>query len=110
VEESGPCPVFASFTLAFALQMRKKHRKTSVRVRKTSVSLIKTSVRVEYTYYQNTHTNTQITKPTHTHIRFLRKIRLVRRKMPYTSSFCIQTHERHVKSIMFIVRNQTVRM
>jgi len=36
VEECGPCPVFASFTLAFALHMRKKHRKTSVRVRKIS--------------------------------------------------------------------------
>jgi hypothetical protein len=27
----GPCPVFASYTLAFALQLRKKHGKTSVR-------------------------------------------------------------------------------
>jgi hypothetical protein len=44
VEECGPCPVFASFTLAFALQLRKKHRKTSVRVRKTSVRLRKISV------------------------------------------------------------------
>ena len=42
VEECGPCPVFASFTLAFALQLRKKHEKTSVRVRKTSVRLRKT--------------------------------------------------------------------
>jgi len=25
----GPCPVFAGFTLAFALQLRKKHGKTS---------------------------------------------------------------------------------
>jgi hypothetical protein len=33
-EECGPCPVFASFTLAFGLQLRKKHGKTSVRVRK----------------------------------------------------------------------------
>jgi hypothetical protein len=24
-EEYGPCPVFASYTLAFALQLRKKH-------------------------------------------------------------------------------------
>jgi hypothetical protein len=31
-EECGPCPIFASYTLAFALQMRKKHGKTSVRV------------------------------------------------------------------------------
>ena len=31
-EECGPCPVFVSYTLAFALQLRKKHGKTSVRV------------------------------------------------------------------------------
>ena len=31
-EECGPCPVFASYTLEFALQLRKKHRKTSVMV------------------------------------------------------------------------------
>ena len=43
VEECGTCPVFASFTLAFALQLRKKHGKTTVRVRKTSVG-------VQYTY------------------------------------------------------------
>ena len=29
--ECGPCPVLASYTLAFALQLRKKHGKTSVR-------------------------------------------------------------------------------
>jgi hypothetical protein len=29
------CPVFANFNLAFALQLRKKHGKTSVRVKKT---------------------------------------------------------------------------
>jgi len=31
-EECRPCPIFASYTLAFALQLRKKHSKTSVRV------------------------------------------------------------------------------
>jgi hypothetical protein len=31
-EECGPCPVFARCTLAFALQLRKKHGETSVRV------------------------------------------------------------------------------
>jgi hypothetical protein len=34
LEECGPCPIFASYTLAFALQLRKKHGKTSVRVEK----------------------------------------------------------------------------
>jgi hypothetical protein len=29
-EECGPCPVFASYTLAFALQLREKHGKTTV--------------------------------------------------------------------------------
>ena len=86
VEECGPCPVFESFTLEFALQLMKKHGKTSVRVRKTSVRLRKTSVTVQCTYYQNTHTlqnsqkhtnykthtyththtHTHITKPIHT--------------------------------------------
>jgi hypothetical protein len=34
MEECGPCSVFAGYeyTLAFALQLRKKHGKTSVRV------------------------------------------------------------------------------
>jgi len=27
LEECGPCPVFACYTLAFALQLRKKHGK-----------------------------------------------------------------------------------
>jgi len=31
-EECGPCPIFASYTQAFALQLREKHGKTSVRV------------------------------------------------------------------------------
>jgi len=29
LEECRPCPVFASFILAYALQLRKKHGKTS---------------------------------------------------------------------------------
>jgi len=33
-EECGPCRIFANYTLAFALQRRKKHGKTSVRVAK----------------------------------------------------------------------------
>jgi hypothetical protein len=32
IGKCGPCPVFASFTLAFALQLWKKHGKPSVRV------------------------------------------------------------------------------
>jgi len=58
VEECGPCPAFASFTLAFALQMRKKHGKTSVRVRKTSVR----SQSTVYIIPKHPH----ITKPTQT--------------------------------------------
>jgi hypothetical protein len=39
VEECEPCLVFTSFTLAFALQLRTKHGKPSVRLRKTSVKV-----------------------------------------------------------------------
>jgi len=56
VEECRPCPIFASFTLAFALQLRKKHGETSVRVRKTSV-------RAQYIYYQNNYTFHNNIKP-----------------------------------------------
>jgi hypothetical protein len=50
MEECGPGSVFASFTLALALQLRKKHGKTSIRV--------------QYTYYQK---HPHITKPSQTH-------------------------------------------
>jgi hypothetical protein len=33
VEECRPCPVFACYTVAFVLQLRKKQGKTSIRVR-----------------------------------------------------------------------------
>jgi len=52
LEECGPSSVFESFTLKFVLQLRKKHGKPSVRV--------------QYTYYQNTHTLQNI-HITHTH-------------------------------------------
>jgi len=45
-EECGPCPVLASYTVAFALQRRKKHGKTSVRVENLSQDM-KTSVIVK---------------------------------------------------------------
>jgi len=45
--ECGPCPVLASYTLAFALQLRKKHGKPSVRVEKPEVRVEKPQVRVE---------------------------------------------------------------
>ena len=61
VEECGPSPVFADFILAFALQLRKKHGKTSVRVRKTSVRV---HIAKTPTHYKNTHTHTN----THKHI------------------------------------------
>ena len=57
VEKCGPCPIFARFTLAFVLQLRKKQGKTSVRLRKISV-------KVQYTYYQK---HPHITKPSQTH-------------------------------------------
>jgi hypothetical protein len=67
MEECGPCPVFVSCTLAFALQLRIKHGKPSVRVRKTSVRVRRNSVRVQYTYYQNTHILQNLHTHTHTH-------------------------------------------
>ena len=65
-EECGPCPVFARYTLASALQLRKKHGKTSVMVRKTSVRVtaiglppgVSSTVHI---YAQTIHRTTQFT-------------------------------------------------
>jgi hypothetical protein len=40
LEEWGPCPVFTGYTLAFALQLRKKQGKTSVRAAEECQPLI----------------------------------------------------------------------
>jgi hypothetical protein len=69
VEQGGPCHVFAGFTLAFALQLRKKHGKTSVRLRKTLEYSIHITTTPTHTHI-NTHTHTHITKPTHTHTHY----------------------------------------
>jgi hypothetical protein len=57
LEECWPCPVFASFTLAFALQLRKKCGETSVGV----------AEECKYTYYQNTHALQNLRARAHTH-------------------------------------------
>ena len=67
-EQRGPCPVFAGFTLAFALQLRKKHGETSVRVRETKVRLRKPQS--EYSIHITktpTHYKTHTLQNTHTH-------------------------------------------
>jgi hypothetical protein len=66
-KSAGRAPSLRVLTLEFALQLRKKHGKTTVRVRQTSVKLIRTSVRGQYTYYQDTHTLQNRHKHTHTH-------------------------------------------
>jgi len=103
VEECGPCPVFASFILAFALKLRKKHGKTSVRVRKTSVRLRKSSVRVQHTYYQNTHTQTHT--HTHTHTQPQNNIKPPQYKLKQTQYkiypneiVTVQSNARNIKS------------
>jgi hypothetical protein len=47
------CPVFASYTLAFALQLRKKHGRTSVRVVKKCPDI--PVAFVQYTFTQTIH-------------------------------------------------------
>jgi hypothetical protein len=52
----GPCPVFASYTLAFALQLRKKnHGKTSVRIIEKCPDIPVAAVQ----YTQTVHRTTQ---------------------------------------------------
>ena len=66
VEECGPCPVFASFTTAFALQLRKKNGKNLSQGKK-NLSQFKKNLNQGTLYILPKHPH--ITKSTHTHIR-----------------------------------------
>jgi hypothetical protein len=54
VEKCGPCPVFASCTLAFTLQLRKKHGNTSVRVDEKCPDIPVAVVQYTVTHKQHT--------------------------------------------------------
>jgi hypothetical protein len=60
----GPCPIFASYTLAFALQLRKKHGKTSVRVVEKCPDVPVAVVQYTFTHKQYTeqHDETEYTE------------------------------------------------
>jgi hypothetical protein len=85
LEECGPGPVFAGFTLAFALQLRKKHGKTSVRVviHKHKMRIHSHTVRSRNEYFMPKHpknTYFHYSMPMHVRVRpnFLSKISLFR--------------------------------
>jgi quinolinate synthase len=60
----GPCPVFASYTLEFALQLRKEHRKTSVVVVEECPDNSVAVVQYTFTHKQYTeqHNETEYTE------------------------------------------------
>ena len=64
MEECGPCPVFAGFTLAFALQLRKNARKNLSQGKK-NLSQIKKTLSHSTVYILPKHPH--ITKPSQTH-------------------------------------------
>jgi hypothetical protein len=59
-----PCPVFASYTLAFVLQLRKKHGKPSVRVVEKCPDIPVAVVQYTFTHNQYTeqHNETEYTE------------------------------------------------
>jgi hypothetical protein len=59
-----PCVVFVSYTLAFALQLRKKHGKTSVRVVEKYPDILVAVVQYTFTHKQYTeqHNETEYTE------------------------------------------------
>jgi hypothetical protein len=70
-KSASRAPSLRVFTLAFALQLRKTHGKTSQC--KRNLSQVNKNLRVQYTYYQDTHTlqnrhkHTHYKTHTHTH-------------------------------------------
>jgi hypothetical protein len=65
VEECGPCPVFASFTLAFALQLRKKARKNLSQGKK-NLSQVKKNLTQGTVYILPKHSHRHTHYKTHT--------------------------------------------
>jgi hypothetical protein len=59
IGKCGPCPVFASYTLAFALQLRKKYGKTSVMVDEKCRDIPVAVVQYTFTHKQYTDTRWQ---------------------------------------------------
>jgi hypothetical protein len=64
LEECWPCPVFVNYTLEFALQLREKHGKTSVRVAEEIQSIHTQDTHT----LPNPHTHPHPYTHTHTHI------------------------------------------
>jgi hypothetical protein len=64
IRKCGSCPVFVSYTLAFALQLRKKHGKTSVRVVEKCPDILAAVVQYTFTHTQYTeqHSETAYTE------------------------------------------------
>jgi hypothetical protein len=64
IGKCGPCPIFASYTLAFALQLRKKHGKPSVRVVEKCPDIPVAVVQYTFTHKQYTeqHNETEYTE------------------------------------------------
>jgi hypothetical protein len=62
--EGGPCPVFASYTLEFALQLRKNHGRTSFRVAEKCPDIPVAAVQHTFTHKQYTkkHSETEYTE------------------------------------------------
>jgi hypothetical protein len=74
IDDFGPCPVFASYTLAFALQLRKKDGKSSVRVVEKCPDIPVAAVQYTFTHKQYTeqHKETEYTERNITTIRTIK--------------------------------------
>jgi hypothetical protein len=55
----GPCPIFTSYTLAFALQLWKKHGKISVRVVEKCPDIPVAVVQYTFTHKQHTEQHSE---------------------------------------------------
>jgi hypothetical protein len=62
IGKCGPCPVFASYTLAFALQLRKKHGKPSVKVVEKCPDIPVAVVQYTFTHKQYTEQHNENTE------------------------------------------------
>jgi hypothetical protein len=94
LEACWPCPVFVTrnYTLAFALQLREKHGKTSVRVAEEIQSIHTRDTHTLQNPPTHPHTHTHTPTPTHTHTHITKQFKSTAVQIgAKPSMFCYQS-------------------
>jgi hypothetical protein len=98
-----PCPIFVSYTLAFALQLRKKHGKSSVRVVEKCPDIPVAVVQYTFTHKQYTEYTERNIHNNQKRKKKIGKYRPCPIFVSYTLAFALQLRKKHGKTSVRVV-------